>query len=946
MMNRTAKNPRAARGGASPLVSMLLSLAMSLSLFVAMPPIAFADEEDPLGQDAPLDGLVDDAASLPEQATVEPDDDTGDADAATGDADADAVDDAGAGDDDVITPMADGIPDLCTISSSITASRSLDIPAASTANGARVQLWDNNATPAQRFQVSANGDGSYTIKNVNSGLALDVRYANASNGAVVWQYTANGTDAQRWYITNEGNGFKIASKLNPTYCLDVPAANAENGAQLQLYTSNGTNAQRFNLNAITRPLADGAYTIASDAANLVLDINAASSANGAVAQLYAPNQTLAQRFILTYDGKTGYYTVTNVQSNKVLDVSAASHSNGAKVQIYQANGTGAQKWSITLTTDNRYRITAAHSGKALGLPAGTVGNFTPVQTFDHNDSAGQQWRFNAGLTVDEGTYQVRAATGTVLDAKGNGQSNGTQVWAYSPNGTIAQKYFMKHVSDGYYKIDCLNSGLLLTVQGTNVVLHQDLNNATQLWKPQPAGEGRFSLINKETGKALDIIGGSTASGTNVQVYAPNNTRAQLWAFEATYAMANGLYIVRSALDNGKVLDIMHNSSENGAKLQLFTANGSVAQVFQFTQIGYPYYRITCLNSNKALDVNSGVLSPKGIVQLWDAASGTTNKNQVWRADYAGGGSYRFFSACGDGTYCLTVDGGVAQDYAEVNVFQANNTQAQLFKLSFQGNSTYVQLNITLDQMVQYQRGNVYINDISDQYLRDVIDPSKTMADYNYPSHSTQYRHGMLQFADLRSYTGLTAAQMDTIINASTSSGSVLRGKGPVFVQAAKQYNINEGYLLAHCALESGWGTSELARGYAYNGVTLVDGKTWPAGTYYNLFGIGAVDSGPLSGGRAYAVMNGWDSIDKAIIGGAKWIVEGYIYRDIHYPPYGQPTLYAMKWDYSRSNATSAYGWHQYATDHLWARKIARMMGDFYSSVGHQPSLVYIIPRYR
>jgi len=53
----------------------------------------------------------------------------------------------------------------------------------------------------------------------------------------------------------------------------------------------------------------------------------------------------------------------------------------------------------------------------------------------------------------------------------------------------------------------------------------------------------------------------------------------------------------------------------------------------------------------------------------------------------------------------------------------------------------------------------------------------------------------------------------------------------------------------------------------------------------------------------------------------------------------------MKWDYNRSHDTMDYGWHQYATDHLWARKIARMMGDFYSHEGFKPNLTYFIPQY-
>ena len=119
---------------------------------------------------------------------------------------------------------------------------------------------------------------------------------------------------------------------------------------------------------------------------------------------------------------------------------------------------------------------------------------------------------------------------------------------------------------------------------------------------------------------------------------------------------------------------------------------------------------------------------------------------------------------------------------------------------------------------------------------------------------------------------VSAAQLDAYI-ASTANGrtGTLAGNGEAFVNAARRYGVNEVYLLAHAILESGWGTSTLAKGYVYDGKTLVDGKTWPKGTYYNFYGIGAYDSSPLSGGRALAIKNGWDTPEKAIHGAARWI---------------------------------------------------------------------------
>ncbi|MBR5950279.1 MAG: glucosaminidase domain-containing protein [Actinomycetaceae bacterium] len=244
------------------------------------------------------------------------------------------------------------------------------------------------------------------------------------------------------------------------------------------------------------------------------------------------------------------------------------------------------------------------------------------------------------------------------------------------------------------------------------------------------------------------------------------------------------------------------------------------------------------------------------------------------------------------------------------------------------------LAISLDDMARYQLSNpYYANNYTEADLRGYLDPDKVS-----PSSDENY-----QFLDLRSYTGMGANDINAFIssNASGRKGT-LAGMGHVFVQASQTYQINEAYLVAHAVLESGWGTSQLAQGYYYDGTTPINGKTYPAGTYYNFFGIGAVDSNALGAGRATAVANGWDSREKAILGGAQWISSNYIHRST----YPQPTLYAMKWDYERSSATRARGWHQYATDVKWPQKIARLTKSAYSYSSSSAALSFIVPKYR
>ncbi|MEG2533691.1 MAG: cell wall-binding repeat-containing protein [Gordonibacter sp.] len=190
--------------------------------------------------------------------------------------------------------------------------------------------------------------------------------------------------------------------------------------------------------------------------------------------------------------------------------------------------------------------------------------------------------------------------------------------------------------------------------------------------------------------------------------------------------------------------------------------------------------------------------------------------------------------------------------------------------------------------------------------------------------------GFYQFAVLSNgYSNVVSADQINSYIASVPKGAsgMLAGQGASFVKAARESGVNEVYLLAHAVLESGWGTSELAKGYRFEG-GVIDGKMYPAGTYYNFYGIGAYDSSPLSGGRKLAIINGWDSPEKAIVGAAVW-VEGEYLANAYGP---QNSLYKMKWDFYHARLGQD-PWKQYATSRTWAYGISKLMDECYRRSG-------------
>ena len=281
-----------------------------------------------------------------------------------------------------------------------------DVPGASTANSARIQLYAANGTNAQKFRFQQIGNGTYNIVNVNSGKVLDVYGASASNGAVLQQYDSNGTVAQQWTVRNYGDGKISLMSVNANKAIDVPGTNYSSNVALQLYSPNDTAAQqwiieksktmrdRLNEQAAKhrQDLPDGTYSFGSKLkTNMKMDVYGASRSDCANVQLWTGNGTNAQRWRVSHDDN-GYVTLTSANSDKALDVYGASTANGANAQQYASNGTYAQKWIAIKNSDGSYTFQSALAeNKVLDVSGASTLNGANVQLYAANGTNAQKW---------------------------------------------------------------------------------------------------------------------------------------------------------------------------------------------------------------------------------------------------------------------------------------------------------------------------------------------------------------------------------------------------------------------------------------------------------------------------------------------------------------------------------------------------------------------------
>ncbi len=148
---------------------------------------------------------------------------------------------------------------------------------------------------------------------------------------------------------------------------------------------------------------------------------------------------------------------------------------------------------------------------------------------------------------------------------------------------------------------------------------------------------------------------------------------------------------------------------------------------------------------------------------------------------------------------------------------------------------------------------------------------------------------------------------------------------PYFMSAAKLYNVSPVYLASLARQEVGLSSSTATDG-KYNGA-------------YNFFNIQATaGSDAVYKGLKYAKEQGWTTPQKAIEGGAKWIVNGYINA-------GQHSLYLQKWNVKKNGNSKGYG-HQYQQNIEAPYSQAKTTKTSYQSMGMLDyPFVFTIPVY-
>ncbi|GGO24955.1 family 43 glycosylhydrolase [Micromonospora parathelypteridis] len=168
----------------------------------------------------------------------------------------------------------------------------------------------------------------------------------------------------------------------------------------------------------------------------------------------------------------------------------------------------------------------------------------------------------------------------------------------------------------------------------------------------------YVLVNRNSGKALDVYNQATNDGARITQWARNDGAWQQWQFVDS---GGGYYRLKSR-HSGKVLDVYNLSTVNGASIVQWADGNGANQQFRLADSSGGYVRLINRNSNKAVEIQNASTADGGNVVQYDDWGGN---NQQWQLVAVGGSN-----PGNPGTSYSNPT--VWQDFADVDIIRVDN----------------------------------------------------------------------------------------------------------------------------------------------------------------------------------------------------------------------------------------------------------------------------------
>lgn len=566
---------------------------------------------------------------------------------------------------------------IYNIYSKVSENRLLEVPNNSINNEVEIKTGVNKNLASQKFQVSYNQDGTYSITLLHTKKALDVKYGSGVNGTPVQQYSRHTGNSQKWIIIeNEDKTYSLISKCN-NLALDIEGRNSDIGAKVQTYKYHGGISQKFEFKICetevgSKSIDDGTYRILSNINNKkVWEIREES-------KLQLQDNTknrLQQKFDIEYTGN-GYYKIKSKSSNQVLTVANENPQIGSDVLKQEDKNLDTQRWILKKYSESVYALVSKCKNLYITEQEGKL------LLNSETDLMNQQFilineNIKGGDIIQDGVYQIATKVNNVFDVTGQSNNNGANVLLWNNTRANQQRYHITRIDNtDYYKIIAIHSAKSLDVEGgntnlgANVIQYDYSQTNNQQWLLKKCDNSYYNIISKESGLCLDITAGKIGTaGANVELWYKNGADAQKFKLIPINIIDKGTYEIETRLDSNKVIDISAANYNDGANAVLWNAGNVNHERFSFEPISTDTYRIIAKHSNKALTANDN--------NVYQTTYINGNTHQEWKIKEAGNNYYNLI--CKANGKALDVTGGVAKNGTNIQVYGLHNGNSQKFR---------------------------------------------------------------------------------------------------------------------------------------------------------------------------------------------------------------------------------------------------------------------------
>lgn len=510
---------------------------------------------------------------------------------------------------------------------------------------------------------------------------------------------------------------------------------------------------------------DNSYTI-TDSNNAVMDLVDGQAFAGTEIKASAAADTLSQKWFIYSDGKGGYYIASaknnsyiwsvNAEGKLVLDIYGSKDSKplkltpvvdskldgeyvvetklkkdlvldlyydgkdeGTNITMVNANGTGAQDYTISYDEKTGYYKIATHHGTVLTVN-GSLYDGANLQT--NSDKGECSQRFMIAKNNNDYIFYSACDLSYAIDVANAETKEFTNVWVYTYNGSDAQWWNLKKkeaaveepaepatpaepeptknqpIEDGSYLIhSAIKKNFVLDVygagkkDGTNIAVWAQNNSVAQVFDfKYNAEKDAYMIVNPNSKAAIDLANGKTTDGSNLWIYAQNDSCAQYWKIKKH---ESGNYIISSLCNEKYVFDVAYAGTSDNTNAWVYTYNGSIAQQWYFEKYTEPnkqlisdgdYIIHSAIRNNFVLDVYGAGKKNGTNVAVWTQNNSVA---QIFNVKYdSAKDAYRIVNP--NSNAALDLANGKAVSGSNLWIYGQNNTCAQFWKIKKYDNGNY------------------------------------------------------------------------------------------------------------------------------------------------------------------------------------------------------------------------------------------------------------------